>query len=122
LVSGIALLGLALGSASVVTCCLEHGFVLRHQGRHRHGRRRPAGRPTLARFLRGGEDVGGATLTRFFGFHVAVLPGLATSVLLVHLALVQKFGISVPPKWRKLIAGRRSVEVMPFFLTSSCAS
>ena len=27
-------------------------------------------------FLRGGEDVTGATLTRFFGFHVALLPGL----------------------------------------------
>jgi cytochrome b6 len=51
----------------------------------------------LARFLRGGEDVGGATLTRFFGFHVAVLPGLATLLLLLHLALVQKFGISSPP-------------------------
>ena len=34
--------------------------------------------PHLARFLRGGEDVGGATLTRFFGFHVAVLPGITT--------------------------------------------
>ena len=52
----------------------------------------------MARFLRGGEDVGGATLTRFFGFHVAVLPGLMTLFLLVHLALVQKFGISTPPK------------------------
>src|ERR1017187_4094454 len=55
-------------------------------------------------FLRGGEDVTGATLTRFFGFHVAVLPGLATMLLLAHLGLVQKFGISVPPrveeKWR----------------------
>jgi len=28
----------------------------------------------LLKFLRGGEDVTGATLTRFFGFHVAVLP------------------------------------------------
>ena len=41
--------------------------------------------PPLARFLRGGEDVTGATLTRFFGFHVAVLPGLTTLFLLVHL-------------------------------------
>src|SRR5246127_1630770 len=31
--------------------------------------------------LRGGEDVSGATLTRFFGFHVAVLPGLITVFL-----------------------------------------
>jgi quinol-cytochrome oxidoreductase complex cytochrome b subunit len=52
---------------------------------------------SLMVFLRGGEDVTGATLTRFFGFHVAVLPGLATVLILVHLALVQHFGISVPP-------------------------
>ncbi|MBM3811596.1 MAG: cytochrome bc complex cytochrome b subunit [Acidimicrobiia bacterium] len=51
----------------------------------------------LARFLRGGDDVGGATLTRFFGFHVAVLPGVTTILLLVHLALVQRFGMSSPP-------------------------
>ncbi len=52
----------------------------------------------IARFLRGGEDVGGATLTRFFGFHVAVLPGLTTLLLLLHLLLVQKFGMSTPPR------------------------
>jgi cytochrome b6 len=52
---------------------------------------------SLARFLRGGNDVGGATLTRFFGFHVAVLPGITTLMLLVHLAMVQKHGMSSPP-------------------------
>src|SRR5438067_11374244 len=35
----------------------------------------------IARFLRGGNDVGGGTLTRFFGFHVAVLPGITTVLL-----------------------------------------
>ena len=49
-------------------------------------------------FLRGGEEVTGATLTRFFGFHVAVLPGITTLLILVHLALVQRLGMSVPPK------------------------
>jgi cytochrome b6 len=70
----------------------------------------------LARFLRGGEDVGGATLTRFFGFHVAVLPGLATLLLLLHLALVQKFGISSPP-WVENDYRRRNAPIpqMPFF-------
>src|SRR5262245_41054805 len=43
---------------------------------------------SLTVFLRGGEDVTGATLTRFFGFHVAVLPGLTTLLVLLHLALV----------------------------------
>src|ERR1019366_1561405 len=51
----------------------------------------------VARFLRGGADVGGATLTRFFGFHVAVLPGLTTLLLVVHLGLVQRHGMSSPP-------------------------
>jgi cytochrome b6 len=49
------------------------------------------------RFLRGGDDVTGATLTRFFGFHVAVLPAVTTVVLGVHLLLVQMHGMSVPP-------------------------
>ena len=51
----------------------------------------------VARFLRGGADVGGATLTRFFGFHVAILPGLTTLLLVVHLGLVQRHGMSSPP-------------------------
>ncbi len=55
------------------------------------------GKPLMI-FLRGGEDVTGATLTRFFGFHVAVLPGLATLMILLHLLLVQRLGISIPPK------------------------
>lgn len=48
-------------------------------------------------FLRGGEEVTGATLTRFFGFHVAVLPGITVLFLALHLALIQRQGISVPP-------------------------
>jgi cytochrome b6 len=51
----------------------------------------------LLRFLRGGDDVTGATLTRFFGFHVAILPAITTAVLAIHLILVQKHGMSVPP-------------------------
>lgn len=62
--------------------------------------------PILLRFLRGGEEVTGATLTRLFGLHVAVLPGLATLLLLVHLALVQKWGISSP---------KPNAPTMPFF-------
>lgn len=49
------------------------------------------------RFLRGGDDVTGATLTRFFGFHVAVLPAIATVLIGLHVLLVQMHGMSVPP-------------------------
>jgi cytochrome b6 len=55
------------------------------------------GRFTL-RFLRGGDQVTGGTLTRFYGIHVAVLPAVTTALLLVHLLLVQKHGMSVPGK------------------------
>jgi quinol-cytochrome oxidoreductase complex cytochrome b subunit len=72
--------------------------------------------PALARFLRGGDDVGGATLTRFFGFHVAVLPAVTTLLVIVHLALVQKAGISSPP-WieRRHAASGGPTPQMPFF-------
>ena len=67
-------------------------------------------------FLRGGEEVTGATLTRFFGFHVAVLPGLATTLLAIHLMLVQQLGMSVPPSVERAIAeGRKPARIMPFF-------
>src|SRR2546423_3647061 len=56
------------------------------------------GRPML-RFLRGGDDVTGATLTRFFGFHVAVLPATATVFIAIHVLLVQLHGMHVPKKY-----------------------
>ena len=72
--------------------------------------------PPVARFLRGGSDVGGGTLTRFFGFHVAVLPGLMTLGLLFHLAMVQKWNISVPPKLdEEQKKNNTKILRMPFF-------
>ncbi len=56
----------------------------------------PVAGPFLLRFLRGGDEVTGATLTRFFGFHVAILPALTTVVLALHVYLVQKHGMSTP--------------------------
>jgi cytochrome b6 len=77
------------------------------------------GRPLLI-FLRGGDDVTGATLTRFFGFHVAVLPGLTTLLIAVHLLLVQRQGMSVPPKvemeWMANPAARIERKFFPNFL------
>jgi cytochrome b6 len=53
------------------------------------------GKPLLI-FLRGGEDVTGATLTRFFGIHVAVLPLLTLGLMSFHLLCVQIQGMSEP--------------------------
>ena len=66
----------------------------------------PVAGPVLLKVLRGGEDVTGATLTRFFGFHVAILPGITILLILFHLALVQKWGISSP---------KQDSPTMPFF-------
>jgi cytochrome b6 len=65
----------------------------------------------LLRLLRGGDEVSGATLTRFYGIHVAVLPLIATTLLGLHLFLVQKHGMSVPPS----IESRGERRRMPFF-------
>lgn len=72
-------------------------------------------------FMRGGEDVSGATLTRFFGLHVVVLPAIAAGMLLFHLLLVQKFGISVPvsieKEWAQFPERRKEMRFFPnFFL------
>src|SRR5215217_4435426 len=71
------------------------------------------GHPVL-RFLRGGDDVTGATLTRFFGFHVAVLPATATVFLAVHVLLVQLHGMSVPPALKA--ENVRKMKFIPNFL------
>jgi cytochrome b6 len=72
------------------------------------------------RFLRGGEQVTGGTLTRFYGIHVAVLPALTTAVLGLHLLMVQKHGMSEPPsvEAEQKAAGRagRSMPFLPDFL------
>lgn len=54
------------------------------------------GAPML-RLLRGGEEVTGATLSRFFALHVAILPAALLALVAVHLVLIQRLGISVPP-------------------------
>ena len=70
----------------------------------------------LVTVFRGGEEVTGATLTRFFGFHVAILPMLTTLALGLHLLLVQHFGMSAPPKVeRDFRAAGRPIPSMPFF-------
>lgn len=48
------------------------------------------------KLLRGGDDVTGDTLARFFILHVSVLPLLIFVVLGVHVYLIQKLGMSLP--------------------------
>ena len=68
--------------------------------------------PFLRRVLRGGDEVTGATLTRFYGIHVAILPAIVTVILGLHLFLVQKHGMSRPPS---VDGGAGTKRAMPFF-------
>jgi len=63
--------------------------------------------------LRGGENVTGATLTRFFGLHVAILPGVFTVFIAGHLLFIQRQGISEPIEWEENPPKERAT--MPFF-------
>jgi cytochrome b6 len=68
------------------------------------------------RFLRGGPDVTGATLTRFFAMHVAILPAIGTAIVAAHLVLVQRHGMSVPPSIEDQTRARgRVVPSVPFY-------
>jgi cytochrome b6 len=67
-------------------------------------------------FLRGGEDLSGATLTRFYALHVSVLPGLTILLVAFHVLLVQKHGMSVPPGVERKGGAVRQIPFFPNFL------
>lgn len=56
--------------------------------------------PLIGKWLKtiilGGPDVSQATLSRFFWFHVAVLPMAAFFIIAIHVLLVQILGMSTP--------------------------
>jgi quinol-cytochrome oxidoreductase complex cytochrome b subunit len=53
---------------------------------------------TLLLLLRGGADVTGDTMTRFFGIHVLVLPIALVALLAGHLVLVHQLGLANPKR------------------------
>jgi cytochrome b6 len=63
--------------------------------------------------LRGGEDVTGATLSRFFGIHVAILPAIFSLFLIMHLLFIQKQGMHEPDEFKKLPESQK--KYIPFF-------
>ncbi|HVS01871.1 MAG TPA: cytochrome bc complex cytochrome b subunit [Thermoanaerobaculia bacterium] len=69
----------------------------------------------MLRFLRGGERVTGGTLSRFYGWHVAILPALTGLLLGLHLLLVQMHGMSVPPQAEEEARQRRPMRFFPHY-------
>ncbi len=67
----------------------------------------------LKEFLRGGTNVSGVTLTRFFAFHIWILPLTLAGIVGVHLLLVQKLGMSRPLSQES--KPKRSMPFLPHF-------
>jgi len=107
----LLLLALGFGFSGYLLPWNELAFFATRVGTDMAGKVPVVGR-FLLEFLRGGEDVTGATLTRFFGFHVAVLPMMATALMLFHLLAIQRQGMSVPLSQKEANASNAG---MPFF-------
>jgi quinol-cytochrome oxidoreductase complex cytochrome b subunit len=70
----------------------------------------PIAGPFIADFLRGGAEIGENTLSIFYSFHMLVIPGGLAALILLHLYLVVRLGVSSPP-WSPIAAGRERDEV-----------
>ena len=107
----LLLLAMGFGFSGYLLPWNELAFFATRVGTDMAGKVPVVGR-FLLEFLRGGEDVTGATLTRFFGFHVAVLPMMATALILFHLLAIQRQGMSVPLSQKEASTTNAG---MPFF-------
>ena len=65
--------------------------------------------PFLSQFLRSGAEIGGDTLSRFYSIHMLILPAAIAGLIVLHLYLVIRLGVTSPP-WSKEAAGTKRVE------------
>jgi quinol-cytochrome oxidoreductase complex cytochrome b subunit len=78
--------------------------------------------PWIASLIRGGPEVSAFTVSRFFALHVVVLPALFIPLLMFHLYLVQKHGMSIPEsEEQKPESERKSVPFFPNFAMKDLA-
>jgi cytochrome b6 len=114
-VTGVFLLGLfmAFGFSGYLLPWNELAFFATRVGTAIVGRVPVIGEPLLL-LARGGENVTGDTLARFYALHVVVFPLLTFGLLAVHLFLVQKHGMSVPEREAARLGGAERIPSMPF--------
>jgi cytochrome b6 len=115
--SGVALMGLALGFGftGYLLPWNELAYFATKVGTEITGAVPIVG-GFAGRLLRGGDEVTGATLTRFYGIHVAILPALTACLVGLHLFLVQKHGMSVPMSVERRGGPARTMPFFPNFL------
>ncbi len=65
----------------------------------------PFAGPWLAQFLAGGPEIGSDTLAKWYALHMLLIPGALIALIVIHLYLVARLGITSPP-WSKEAAGR----------------
>lgn len=74
--------------------------------------------PVIGKYLllmaRGGDDITGDTLARFYALHVVILPLATLALIGVHLFLVQKHGMSVPISVERKYGDAHDAPSMPF--------
>jgi menaquinol-cytochrome c reductase cytochrome b subunit len=71
----------------------------------------PFAGPFLSDFLRGGQEIGTETLSRFYSLHMLLIPGGLIGLITLHLYLVIRLGVTSPP-WSTHGAGREREEVV----------
>lgn len=112
--SGVGLLGLALffGFSGYLLPWNELAFFATKVGTGMAGAVPFVGKFIMT-LMRGSDEVTGATVTRLFGLHVAVLPAVTAIFLTIHLLLIQRQGMSEPLEWSDLPESQK--KYMPFF-------
>ncbi|MBW1763107.1 MAG: cytochrome b N-terminal domain-containing protein, partial [Deltaproteobacteria bacterium] len=65
--------------------------------------------------LRGGEEVTGSTLPRFFALHVALFPALLSILIGGHLFFIQTQGMHEPEGWKAHPEQRKTMPFFPHF-------
>ncbi|MBF0594009.1 MAG: cytochrome bc complex cytochrome b subunit [Candidatus Omnitrophica bacterium] len=79
--------------------------------------------PLIGDIVRAGPEVSDFTLQRFFALHVVVLPALFVPLLGLHLFLIQKHGISIPPSEEaRPVAERKNIPFFPNFMMKDLAA